>query len=106
MATIVDCLRESAKSLGLILKLGRFRVSLSVLEGKDVFAILPTGFGNSMCFLRPSAEWFSFLVAIMEDQVKDAVRRGLLAAYIIQHHRQRDLSLKVAIRLVFIGLAV
>lgn len=38
--------------------------------------------------LRPSTEkWFSLvvfpLVAITEDQVKDVVRRGLLAAYIL-----------------------
>ena len=82
MATIVDCFRESAKSLDLILKPGRFWVSLSVFEGKALFAILLTGFGNSTCFLRSLAEWFLFLVvctlvAIMEDQVNDAVRRGL-----------------------------
>ena len=43
-----------------------------------VLAILLTGFGNSTCFLRSLVEWFQFmvvcpLVAIMEDQVKDAV---------------------------------
>ena len=77
MATIVDCLKESAKSLSLIL-IGRFWVSLSVSEGKDVYAILLTGLENSTCFLRPSAGVVQFLVvcplvAIMEDQVKDAV---------------------------------
>ena len=75
-------------------------VSMSVLEGKDVFAILTTGFGNSTCFLRPSAERFSFwlcpLVAIMVDQVKDAVRRGLLP--------QTKLSaIEGCYQLVFIG---
>ena len=79
MTTIVDCLRESAKSLGLILKPARFQVSLSVLEGKDVFTFLPTGFENSTCFLRPSTEWFVVcpLFAIMEDKIKDGVRRSL-----------------------------
>ena len=92
---IVDCLRESAKSLGVVLKPEQFQVSLSVLEGNDVFANLPTGFGKSMYFqclpqafdllLRRSGSVVLVvcpLVAIMEDQVKDAVRRGLLAAYI------------------------
>ena len=47
MATIVDGLRESAKS---ILKPWQFE-GFGVLEGKDVFAILPIGgFANSMCF--------------------------------------------------------
>ena len=59
MVTIVDCLRESTKSLGLILKPGWLLVSLSVLGGKDVLLscqmVLKTLFVSSAC-LRPAAE--------------------------------------------------
>ena len=50
---------------------------------------LATAFENSMCFqscLGPLAKkWFSCMssFAIVEDQVKDAVIRDLLAAYIL-----------------------
>ena len=84
MATIVDCLSESAKSLGLILKPGLFRVSLSVFGRERCFVyptnwfwkqyVFPSTFGGVVQFLVVCP-----LVAIMEDQVKDAVsvRMGL-----------------------------
>ena len=84
---------------------------MSVFEGKDVFAILLIGFGNSTCFLRSLAEWFQFmvvcpLVAIMEDQVKDAVRRGLFTGcmYLCDAVPQTKRSvIKSCYQLVFIG---
>lgn len=69
----------------------RFRPSqVAVLEavrrGGDVLAVLPTGGGKSVCFQVPSlleagtTLVVSPLVALMQDQVQGALRRGLRAA--------------------------
>src|SRR3989442_12994396 len=55
------------------------------LAGKDVFALLPTGGGKSLCFQLPAlarpglAVVVSPLIALMKDQV-DALRAGGVAA--------------------------
>ncbi len=74
-----------AKQLGYDkLKDLQVEVILSFLTGKDVFAILPTGYGKSLCFaILPLLldHLFNFplpsivivvtpLIAIMEDQVR------------------------------------
>ena len=91
-----SALLQSATSLGITLKEEQVQVSRSILEGKDVFAVLPTGFGKSICFQclpgafdllsdSPKASIVMIitpLLAIMEDQVKDATSKGLTAASI------------------------
>ncbi|MFQ5691086.1 MAG: RecQ family ATP-dependent DNA helicase [Gemmatimonadota bacterium] len=58
----------------------------AVLAGRDVLAVLPTGGGKSACFqvpalLRPGLTVVvSPLIALMEDQVEAARRRGIPAA--------------------------
>ncbi len=82
---IVSSASFVAKQLGYDkLKDLQVEVILSFLTGKDVFAILPTGYGKSLCFaILPLLldHLFNFplpsivivvtpLIAIMEDQVR------------------------------------
>ena len=50
MATIVDCLRESAKSLECNTEARAVSGFFKCLGRERCFWILPTGFGKSMCF--------------------------------------------------------
>lgn len=60
----------------------------AVVEGRDVFAVMPTGAGKSLCYqlpalLRPGVCLvISPLIALMKDQVDAARRKGIRAAYI------------------------
>ncbi len=64
------------------------RVMASVLAGRDVLGVLPTGAGKSVCFqvpalVRPGLTLvISPLISLMQDQVESARRRGLPAAFI------------------------
>ena len=60
----------------------------SILNGSDVFAAMPTGGGKSICYQLPSIVFdgltivVSPLVALMKDQVDEAVENGLNAAFL------------------------
>ena len=60
----------------------------AVINGSDVFAAMPTGGGKSICYQLPSVILdgitivVSPLVALMKDQVDEAVENGLDAALI------------------------
>ena len=64
-------------------------IILSVLEGKDTLALLPTGGGKSICFQVPGLALdglclvISPLIALMKDQVDNLEKRGIPAATII-----------------------
>ncbi|VVB72840.1 putative ATP-dependent RNA helicase [uncultured archaeon] len=59
-----------------------------VLEKRDVFALLPTGGGKSLCYQLPALMQdgitlvVSPLIALMKDQVDHLLERGISAAYI------------------------
>ena len=60
----------------------------SILEGRDVFAAMPTGGGKSLCYQLPAmllsglTVVISPLIALMKDQVDAAVENGITAGFI------------------------
>lgn len=60
----------------------------SVMEGRDTFALLPTGGGKSICYQLPALarEGFAIvvspLIALMQDQVMQLHKRGISASFI------------------------
>ena len=83
---IQDSILVAGRELGYPhMKQEQMDVATAFLEGKDVFAILPTGFGKSLCYaclpaaldiLNKKERGYSIvvvispLIAIMTDQVK------------------------------------
>jgi ATP-dependent DNA helicase RecQ len=67
------------------------RVLRDIFSGKDVLAVLPTGYGKSVCFQIPamiaegSTLVISPLIALMKDQVDDCNARGIPATYVNSH---------------------
>lgn len=76
-------------------------IILSVLDGKDTLALLPTGGGKSICFQVPAMAQeglclvVSPLIALMKDQVQNLQERGIAAAAIVSgmHRREIDIAL-------------
>jgi len=64
------------------------KIIANILEGKDVFALLPTGGGKSLCYQLPSILLdgvvlvISPLIALMKDQVDKLKEKGIPAAFI------------------------
>lgn len=67
---------------------GQKEIVESVLAGKDVVALMPTGGGKSLCFQLPAilSEKITIvvspLIALMQDQVDALNARGIAATYI------------------------
>ena len=76
-------------------------IILSVLEGRDTLALLPTGAGKSICFQVPGLALqglclvISPLIALMKDQVENLKRRHVKAAAIYSGMSYHDIELVI-----------
>jgi ATP-dependent DNA helicase RecQ len=81
-------------------RLGQKEIIGSVLAGKDVLAVLPTGGGKSLCYQYPAVMKgelvivVSPLIALMKDQVASLTRMGIPAGCI---HSGQSQAEKVAV---------
>ena len=63
-------------------------VITAVMDGRDVFTAMPTGGGKSLCYQIPGMMFegltvvISPLIALMKDQVDEAVSKGIPAAFL------------------------
>src|SRR3972149_5295268 len=70
----------------------------SILERRDVYAVMPTGGGKSLCYQLPArlmdgtAVVISPLISLMKDQVDAALENGIAAAFINSSLEPRDIS--------------
>lgn len=73
-------------------------IILSVLEGNDTLALLPTGGGKSICFQVPGLAGeglclvISPLIALMKDQVENLKKRGIKAGAIFSGMSPREVE--------------
>ena len=67
---------------------GQDRITDSLLGGRDVLGIMPTGAGKSICYQVPALMYdgitivVSPLISLMKDQVSALIQSGVAAAYI------------------------
>lgn len=72
-------------------KKGQHAVINAVLQGKSVLAVLPTGYGKTVCFQIPAmlakggTIVFSPLISLMKDQTDDCKKKGIEASFVNSH---------------------
>lgn len=79
-------------------RVGQEEAIQSVLDGKDVVVVMPTGSGKSVCFQLPAMELpgvtlvISPLIALMKDQVDSLLRFGLPVTFINSTLHPREME--------------
>jgi len=79
-------------------RVGQEEAVQSVLNGKDVVVVMPTGSGKSLCFQLPAMELpgvtlvISPLIALMKDQVDSLNRFGLPVTFINSTLHPREME--------------
>ena len=77
----------------------------SVLSGRDVLAVMPTGAGKSLCYQVPALLLsgitlvISPLISLMQDQVKALNEAGIHAAFINSSLTETQISKALALAL-------
>ena len=70
----------------------------NILDKKDVFAVMPTGGGKSLCYQLPARMMkgttvvISPLISLMKDQVDAAIENGISAAFINSSLSPQEMS--------------
>ena len=97
---------EAAALLGYSrLTLRQMQAVKEFMKGKDVFVSLPTGAGKSLCFCllpkvfdllrgtgRSVVVVVSPLIALMKDQVRQMLERGMSAVYVAEADHQTEIK--------------
>lgn len=95
--------REAKKILKSVFGYRTFRESQedvisAVMSGRDIFTSMPTGGGKSLCYQIPGLMFdgltviISPLIALMKDQVDDAVSKGISAAFLNSTLKKEEIS--------------
>jgi len=76
-------------------------IILSVLEGKDTIALMPTGGGKSLCFQVPALAKdgiclvISPLIALMKDQVEGLRKKGIPATAVVSGMSRNEIDISL-----------
>ncbi|MBN2658074.1 MAG: DNA helicase RecQ [Spirochaetales bacterium] len=95
--------KEAKKILKSVFGYSSFRenqedVITAIMSGKDVFTSMPTGGGKSLCYQIPGLMFdgltvvISPLIALMKDQVDDAISKGIPAAFLNSTLKKEEIS--------------
>ena len=86
-------------------KEGQEEIVYTILEGRDILAIMPTGAGKSICYQLPALLFpgvtivISPLISLMQDQVSALIDAGIDAAF-INSSQSEEQSVEIVKRLL------